>query len=82
MSKIRKACRDYFDLAYSAYNLLKEYYTYQEIQSMPMRNLFGEIEKFKPKFQEIARQQEMARLNAELDGKKRLKMNQQKRVRK
>lgn len=49
---------------------------------MPMRNLFGEIEKFKPKFQEIARQQEMARLNAELDGKKRLKMNQQKRVRK
>lgn len=49
---------------------------------MPMRNLFGEIEKFKPKFQEIARQQEQARINAELDGKKRLKMNQQKRVRK
>lgn len=70
MSNIKKTEREYFDLAYNAYSMLKEFYTYEEITWMPIRGLFDEIDKFHPKLKEIARRQEEARLKAELEGKK------------
>jgi len=50
--------------------MLRDYYTFEEITGMPIRGLFDEIEKFQPKLKEIARRQENARLQAELEGKR------------
>ena len=56
--------------------MLKDYYTFDEVEAMPIRELFAIIEDFKPKFKEIARQKENARLQAELEGKRRQQKNQ------
>lgn len=57
-------------MVYNAYSMLKDYYSYEQIYHMPLRDLFSNIEYFKPKLKEIARQQEAARLEAELTGKR------------
>ena len=68
--------KEYFDLAYNAHTMLKEYYTYDEITAMPIRNLFAEIDKFSPKLKEIARRQEQERIKAELEGRRKQKIQQ------
>lgn len=77
MQKCTNASREYFDLAYNAHVMLKEYYTFDEITWMPIGGLFREINNFKPKMREIARRQEQARLQAELEGKRKQKLQYQ-----
>ena len=61
---------NYRDLAYNAHAMMKEYFTYDDIQAMSLRDLFSLLEYFKPKIQEIIKQQQSAQLKAELTGKK------------
>lgn len=74
VNKCKKARVEYFNLAYNAHAMLEKYYTFDEITQMPLMNLFAEIELFKPKLKEIARRQEQARLQAELEGKRKQKL--------
>ena len=72
----KKTRVEYFDLAYNAHAMLEKYYTFDEITQMPLKDLFAEIELFKPKLKAIARQQEQARLQAELEGKRQQKLQE------
>lgn len=56
-------------MVYSAHSMLKEYYTFEEINWMPIKSVLQEIEYFKPKMKEIARAQETKKLEMELMGK-------------
>lgn len=50
--------------------MLQEAWSYQELYSMPIRDLLNEINYIAPKLKEIARQREANRLTDELSGKK------------
>lgn len=67
------------DLAYNAHAMLKDYWTHEDITCIPIKNLLGLIKYYTPKFREIAKQQEAARIKAELEGKQRQKRNQSRR---
>lgn len=53
--------------------MMRDYWSYDDIMSMPIKGLLDQIEYFTPKLKEIARQQEAARLEAELKGKKQMR---------
>lgn len=59
---------------YNSHALMKEYYTYEDIGRVPIRDLINEINYFTPKAKEIMRRQEQARLESELTGKKKMNM--------
>ena len=51
--------------------MLKDYFTYDDIREMPIKNLMDWIEFHKPKMAEIAKRQAQERMKAELENKKR-----------
>lgn len=57
-------------MQYNAHTFLNEYYTFDEIGQMPLKDLVATIEYFKPKMKEIAQRQEAERMKMELAGKK------------
>ena len=46
--------------------MLKDYFSWEELSWMPIKDLMGWISFFQPKFQEIAKRQAQERLEAEL----------------
>ena len=54
--------------------MLKEYYPYDDIKNMPLKNLMQQVKYFTPKFKEIAKRREQERLKMELEGKKKSAM--------
>ena len=50
--------------------MLKDYFSWEELTWMPIKDLMGWINFFQPKFQEIAKRQQQERLEAELMQKK------------
>lgn len=60
-------------MVYNSHTVLRDYWTYEEINQMPLRDVIAEVEYFTPKLKEIARQQEADRLKAELAGKRNMK---------
>lgn len=73
MAALRKASKDYRDMIYNAHSALRDYWTYDEIANMPLRNVIANIEYFTPKLREIMKRQQAEQLNAELSGKKNMK---------
>lgn len=67
------------DLAYNAHTMMKDYWSYEDITCMPIKNLLDLVRYYTPKLREIAKQQEAARLKAELEGKRKQKINQSRR---
>lgn len=74
MKTIHEQLTYYKDLVYNAHASLREYYTYEELNNMPIRYLIAEVEYITPKLQEIARRQEQDRLRAEMTGKNPVRM--------
>lgn len=62
--------KSYQDLVYNAHAMMRDYYTYEEIGYMPIKELFRSVEYFRPKLQEIARRQSEKQLELELQGKR------------
>lgn len=49
---------------------MKDYWDYNSLYWMPLRDCIEQVEYFMPKMKEIARQQEAERLKSELTGKR------------
>lgn len=49
---------------------MKDYWSYEDLLWMPLRDCIENVEYFMPKMKEIARQQEAERLKSELTGKR------------
>ncbi|MCM1295174.1 MAG: hypothetical protein NC311_06505 [Muribaculaceae bacterium] len=64
---------------YNAHSMMKDFWTYEDILCMPIKSLLKEVKYFTPKLREIAKQQEAARVKAELEGKQRQKRQQKSR---
>lgn len=62
--------KDYRDLVYNAHSMLKDYYTYEDISMVPIKDLLALIEYFKPKLRDIANRQARDTLMLEMQGKK------------
>ena len=62
--------KDYRDLVYNAHSMLRDYYAYEDISMIPIRDLLGIIDYFKPKLAEIAKRQQNDMLQMELQGKR------------
>lgn len=73
VNALKKAVKDYRDMVYNAHTVLKDYWSYEDIYNMPLRDVINEVNYFMPKLREIARRQERDRLEAELSGKKNMK---------
>lgn len=61
-------------MVYNAHTALKDYYTYEALSYMPLRDLTDNLEFFMPKLKAIAERQQNARLQAELTGKQNQRM--------
>ena len=62
--------KEWRELVYNSHSVLRDYRSYDEILSMPIRNLLDEVNFFSPKIKEIAKRQETEQLKAELEGKR------------
>lgn len=60
-------------MIYNAHSVLRDYWSYDEIANMPLRDVISETEYFTPKLREIARRQQSEQLQAELAGKRNMK---------
>lgn len=60
-------------MVFNAHSVLKDYWSYEELSYMPLRDIIDEVNYFTPKLRQIAKQQETARLQAELAGKQNMK---------
>ena len=69
MKAVENAALDYKNMVYNAHSALRDYWSYENIFDMPIRNVIAEVEFITPKLNEIARRQEQERLKAELQGK-------------
>lgn len=56
-------------MVYNAHSALRDYWSYEDLFDMPIRNVIAEVEFITPKLNEIAKRQEQERLKAELQGK-------------
>ena len=56
-------------MVYNAHSVLRDYWSYEDLFNMPIRNVIAEVEFITPKLNEIAKRQEQERLKAELQGK-------------
>ena len=56
-------------MVYNAHTALRDYWAYEDLYNMPIRNVIAEVEFITPKLNEIARRQEQERLKAEMQGK-------------
>ena len=68
---MKKQLREYNDLVFNIHQMLKDYFTYDELMWMPLRNLYSQVDEFKPRFKRIAAEQERMRIDQELKGKNR-----------
>ena len=75
---VNKGRKEYDDLVYNAHTMLKDYYSYEEMSWMPLRNIMENIAKFKPRFKEIARRQQQAQLQQQMEGKRKATQQKQK----
>ena len=73
LQSIKKAETEYKDMVYNAHSVMRDYWSYDEILHMPLRNIIEEINYFMPKLKEIAKRQEEERVKAELAGKRNMK---------
>jgi len=69
VKKCKDTAKDYRDMVYNAHTILKDYHSYDDIMSTPLRDIIDDIEYFTPKLKEITRRQEADRLRAEFSGK-------------
>ena len=60
-------------MVFNAHSVLKDYWSYEELSYMPIRDIIDEVNYFTPKLRQIAKQQETTRLQAELAGKQNMK---------
>lgn len=60
-------------MVFNAHSVLKDYWSYEELSYMPIRDIIDEVNYFTPKLRQIAKQQETVRLQAELAGKQNMK---------
>jgi len=73
LAAIKQASKSYKDMIYNAHSALRDYWTYDELANMPLRDLITKTEYFTPKLREIMKRQQAEQLNAELSGKKNMK---------
>ena len=57
----------------NAFRLLNEYFSFDDLMAMPLRDLIDYIEYFSPKMKRIAEEREERRVKAELENKRRQK---------
>ena len=75
VKQVQKGLKEYNDLVYNAHGMLKDYYAYEQLLWMPLRNIMDKLAEFKPRFQEIARRQQQAQLQQQLEGKRQARAN-------
>lgn len=73
ISKVKRELKEYKDMAYNVYTMLQEYYTYEEIRWMPLRNVKDLVKEFKPRFEEIQRRRKDEELKRQLKADKEAK---------
>lgn len=61
--------KEYKDMVYNTHAALKDYWSYEQLGYMPIRDLLDQLEFFTPKLKEIANRQYNERMKAELTGK-------------
>ena len=71
VASVQKGMKEYNDLVYNAYTMMKDYYSYEDLLWMPLKHIMRVINEFKPRFQEIARRQQQEAQKQALEGKKR-----------
>ena len=69
MKDLKETKKSYKDMVYNAHTALRDYYTYEALYYMPIKNLIEEVEYITPKLNEIARRQQADRIRAEMAGK-------------
>nr|DAO98248.1 MAG TPA: hypothetical protein [Bacteriophage sp.] len=57
-------------MIYNAHTLMKDFWSYNDLYWMPLRDCIEQVEEFMPRMKEIARQQEAERLKSEFTGQK------------
>lgn len=60
-------------MVYNAHTVMKEFWSYDELYQMPIRDVLDQLNYFMPKMKEIARRQEAERLKLELTNKNGMK---------
>lgn len=73
LAALKDAVKNYRDMVYNAHSILRDYWSYEEIYWMPLKNVIAEIEYFTPKLREIAQRQANQQLEAKLTGKRNMK---------
>lgn len=56
-------------MVYNAHTALRDYWSYEQLGYMPIRDLMDQLDFFLPKLKEISNRQANDRLQAELTGK-------------
>ena len=74
------ALKTWMDLVYNANTMMKEYWTYEDITYMPIKSLLALVKYYTPKLKEIAKQQEAARVKAELENKRKQRQQSSRRA--
>lgn len=72
MKKIKETAKSYKDMVYNAHTALREFYPYESLYYMPIKNLMEEVEFITPKLNEIMRRQQADRMKAEMTGSLRM----------
>ena len=68
--KIKESAKNYRDLQYNMFTIMKEMYTYEEVGQIPLRDLFAFASFLSPKQKEIAMRQQKEMLESELTNNK------------
>lgn len=71
VDQVKKGTKDYNDLVYNAHTMLKDYFSYEDIQHMTLRRVMDLLAEFKPRFREIAKRQHQQQLQQQMEGKRR-----------
>lgn len=69
MKSLHDLANDYRDMVYNTHVALKDYWSYEQLGYMPIRDLTDQLDFFMPKLKEIANRQANNRVQAELTGK-------------
>lgn len=67
---MRKAAKDYREMAINAHQILSEYFTFDDLYTMPIYQLLDHVNTFLPRMREIARRKQAKQFENELAGKK------------
>lgn len=73
---MQKQLREYKDLVFNIHQMLREYFSYEDLMWMPLRNLFAQVDEFKPRFKRIAAEREKMQVEQELKGKNKINSGQ------